>query len=119
MTMYSIVPRREALCFAVAVALVVAVFLPGVSSIPLDEFYPFGAGAGDLSIAPTLDGSSPVITLRRAFPFFQRNYFTIVVSEYLGGQHFCIKIHRLAITLELKMYRHIRRGFTGTPHSIS
>lgn len=52
-----------------------------VSAIPLDNFYPFGADAGDDAIGPTLDGSSPILDLSRPFPFFKNDHLTIVVSR--------------------------------------
>ncbi len=59
--------------------LTAAMVLPGVSSIPLDEFYPFGEGAGDMSIG-IFDESSRLLTLSRSFPFYGRNYFTLAVT---------------------------------------
>ena len=50
-----------------------------ISAIPLDQFYPYGVGAGDSFLAPTDDGSSGVITLRRVFPFYGGHHFVIVV----------------------------------------
>ena len=75
----------QVLCFTAAV-LVVTTWPPCVSSIPLDEFYPFGSSAGDLNIGPTVDGSSPEITLTRVFPFYGRNYFILYVSGNLVVQ---------------------------------
>ena len=57
-------------------------WLCGVSAIPLDQFYPFGEDVGDAINTEVLDGSSPPITLSRAFYFYGKDYFTVVVSTY-------------------------------------
>jgi hypothetical protein len=41
------------------------------SAVPLAEFYPFGATAGDGVLNRTLDGSSPPITLPAPFIFLE------------------------------------------------
>ena len=51
------------------------------TAIPLVNFYSFGTGAGDSSVGPTLDGSSPAIILSEPFPFFTEDHSTIFVSN--------------------------------------
>ena len=53
-----------------------------VSAIPLDQFYRFGEDAGDTMTPKAADGTSPLITLSRAFYFYGKDYFIIVVSAY-------------------------------------
>ena len=53
-----------------------------VSAIPLDRFYPFGRDVGDAINTETLDGSSPIIILSRAFYFYGKDFVTVVVSAY-------------------------------------
>ena len=52
-----------------------------VTGIPLGSFYSFGVGAGDSSLGPNDDGSSPTITLSESFPFFDEDHSTIFVSS--------------------------------------
>ena len=49
------------------------------TSIPLADFYPFGLSAEDTLLPITDDGSSGIVTLRKIFPFYRRDHFTIVV----------------------------------------
>ena len=51
-----------------------------VSAIPLDRFYRFGEDVGDAINTEALDGTSPLITLSRAFYFYGKDYFTVIVS---------------------------------------
>ena len=52
-----------------------------VTAIPLNEFYPFGAGAGDSSVPRIDDGSSPPVSLPQKFFFFRKSFDTIYVSS--------------------------------------
>ena len=52
------------------------------SAVPLAEFYPFGATAGDGVLDRTLDGSSPLITLPAPFMFFGKSFTDIYVSYF-------------------------------------
>ena len=58
-----------------------------VEAIPLEQFYPFGSGAGDILLNRTLDGSSPVHVLPSPFPYFGQNFTTVYVSVYELSQH--------------------------------
>ena len=51
-----------------------------ISAVPLQQFYPFGSDQGDTALPANDDGSSPIITLNRIFPFFGIDQVTIVVS---------------------------------------
>lgn len=65
---------------------IVVVLIPSnVSAIPLSQFYPFGTDTGDRTVGPTDDGSSEIISLKRVFPFYESDHFTIVVSSYLNA----------------------------------
>ncbi|XP_076123122.1 sushi, nidogen and EGF-like domain-containing protein 1 [Alosa pseudoharengus] len=44
-------------------------------------FYPFGSAAGDTDAGRSDDGSSPLIPLRRSFPYFGRTYQQIYVNH--------------------------------------
>ncbi|XP_065911625.1 protein mesh-like isoform X3 [Dysidea avara] len=54
--------------------------LEDVSSIPLEQFYPFGSHVNDAFLLPNDDGSSQPITLSSDFPFFNQNFRNIYVS---------------------------------------
>ncbi|XP_076123118.1 sushi, nidogen and EGF-like domain-containing protein 1 isoform X2 [Alosa pseudoharengus] len=51
------------------------------STSALDIFYPFGSAAGDTDAGRSDDGSSPLIPLRRSFPYFGRTYQQIYVNH--------------------------------------
>ena len=65
----------------VQVALVSSSLLLQVAAIPLEEFYPFGVGSGDLQLPANDDGSTGPITLSLPFPFFASAHTTLFVSE--------------------------------------
>ena len=67
-------------CSAVAGLLAVLLTCSSVSAIPLDQFYPFGVGAGDIVLPRTDDQPSGFFTLSRVFPFYGVDNFVIVVS---------------------------------------
>jgi hypothetical protein len=54
--------------------------LSSVKSIPLEDFYPFGADSGDSRLVSNDDDSSQVLPLSR-FPFYGEDHFSIVVSD--------------------------------------
>ena len=51
------------------------------SGVPLASFYPFGSSAGDTSLGPTNDGTSPPILLPSPFTFFGSPFSTLYVSQ--------------------------------------
>ena len=55
--------------------------LKDVSSIPLEQFYPFGSRADDAFLLPNDDGSSPPVQLTSDFPFFDQNFRIIYVCK--------------------------------------
>lgn len=73
--------KMSILCGALLItALHSCLFTTGVLCVTLEEFYPFGSGAGDGFLVANDDGSSPRITLRVQFPFFDENRRTVYVS---------------------------------------
>ena len=69
-------------------ALLVVTALSSVGCIPLEDFYPFGADAGDSLIPRTDEGSSGEITLNRVYPFFGVDHFSLFVST-IDNLHAC------------------------------
>lgn len=78
----------QGFCFVIASLLLAA----HVEAIPLEQFYPFGAEAGDTLHARTLDDSSPVQELPSPFPYFGRNFTTVYVSILLIPYSICTYI---------------------------
>jgi len=53
-------------------------------SIPLDDFYTFGASTVDAALPPNDDGfSNPINLPQPGFPFFDEVYSTIFVSTII------------------------------------
>ena len=50
-----------------------------VSTLPLENFYPFGSSSGDDAFGPTDDGSSPRISLSVPLLFFGTNFNILYV----------------------------------------
>ena len=65
---------------AITLLLSLCIIIHTSTSIPLNDFYPFGDGEGDSIVGPTLDGSSDWINLNQTFPFFKGNYTWLIVS---------------------------------------
>ncbi|XP_069107045.1 protein mesh-like [Argopecten irradians] len=49
-------------------------------SIPLEDFYPYGAAQGDTDFPKNDDGSSPVVTISTLFPFFNNQHYSLYVN---------------------------------------
>lgn len=60
-----------------------------VTAIPLDSFYPYGAGTGDSLVQKVDDGSSPAISLPLRFSFFAQSFGIIYVSFYITNKSYC------------------------------
>ena len=58
-----------------------------VSSIPLEQFLPFGESAGDDRLSPGLDVSSPPITLSPPFVILGRERNPLHVSQFYLTLH--------------------------------
>ena len=52
------------------------------AGIPLNDFYPFGIGAGDTLHSANDDESSPAISLPFPFPYYDVDYTNILVSMH-------------------------------------
>ncbi|XP_069105864.1 protein mesh-like [Argopecten irradians] len=50
------------------------------ASIPLEDFYPYGAAQGDTDFPKNDDGSSPVVTISTKFPFFNSQHDSLYVN---------------------------------------
>ena len=57
--------------------------LYSVEGIPLANFYTFGGAAGDASLRPNDDDSSPAISLNVPFPFFDILHSTVYVRSLI------------------------------------
>ena len=70
-------------CSKCCVALLFLLGFCRVDGIPLARFYTFGRTAGDASLRPNDDGSSPAISLNVSFPFFDMLHSTVYVRLLL------------------------------------
>ena len=70
-------------CNKCCVALLLLLGFCRVDGIPLAGFYTFGRTAGDASLRPNDDGSSPAISLNVSFPFFDMLHSTVYVRLLL------------------------------------
>ena len=59
--------------------LLVFVVLKLVGAVPLASFYTFGSSAGDTTLHRNDDGSSSLISLSTAFPYFGTNHRAVYV----------------------------------------
>ena len=57
--------------------------------IPLQDFYPFGIGTGDLSLEPG-DDLALEVALSSPFPFFGTSYASLFVSAVLCSRFVCM-----------------------------
>ncbi|XP_062583117.1 sushi, nidogen and EGF-like domain-containing protein 1 [Saccostrea cucullata] len=57
-----------------------SVCLVHVESLTVSDFYPFGVGHGDTTMAANDDGSSPNISISTKFPFFNHQHDKLIVS---------------------------------------
>ena len=51
------------------------------NTLPLDEFFPFGPDAGDLTIRPNDDESEEPLSLPFVFPYFDNNHRQIWIAN--------------------------------------
>ena len=51
-----------------------------LESYKLPNFYPFGTNEGDKVVPPNDDGSSGIVQISTAFPFFDQNHRSLYVS---------------------------------------
>ena len=63
------------------VILVVTTIISVTNSIPINQFFPFGQSAGDLSFPPAQSNASQGIAIPPIFPFFNETYSGISVSS--------------------------------------
>jgi len=63
------------------VILVVTTIISVTNSIPINQFFPFGQSAGDLSFPPAESNASLRIAVPPTFPFFNETYTGIYVSS--------------------------------------
>ena len=70
-------------CKKCCIALLLVLGFYNVEGIPLASFYRFGRTAGDASLRPNDDGSSPAISLNVSFPFFDMLHSTVYVRLLL------------------------------------
>ena len=84
-------------CSKCCVALLFLLGFCRVDGIPLARFYTFGRTAGDASLRPNDDGSSPAISLNVSFPFFDMLHSTVYVRLllYTYGNHSKHRLRKL------------------------
>ena len=70
-------------CKKCCIALLLVLGFCSVEGIPLAGLYTFGRTAGDASLRPNDDGSSPPISLNVSFPFFDMLHSTVYVRSLL------------------------------------
>ena len=71
--------------------ILLVLYVPFGTAIPLNSFYPYGSAAGDSLVPHGLDVSSEAVQLPTPFPFFGKSYTNIIVSlfnECFAFSHF-------------------------------
>ena len=76
-------PSSKMACKKFYIALLLILGFYSVEGIPLARLYTFGRTAGDASLRPNDDGSSPAISLNVSFPFFDMLHSTVYVRSLL------------------------------------
>ena len=77
--------------------LLLSSMMPYGTAVPLSSFYSYGSAAGDTSLPPNDDDSSPSITLPTSFNFYGTFHSTVYVSWALY-----VTCSALQVTLGLK-----------------